>query len=197
MRLHITVSGSCHTIALLHLTRTAVQRFQQQHADDWQSRLALLAVGPNRKTQLPAFTAQGEYTPKVNTIRRGMLLQAKHFGVEASVDGLDEVPEQIDSKQTNIRLAPLLRDFDKEDFLGIFHLQWDGAASYVWEMESGFQEEALCLHLENLNKILNHTEQFDLIRNITYQNQPPIHRELERLGKPRMHKPLYRVSGTA
>jgi hypothetical protein len=194
MKLNIVLSGTHHSIVMLHLTRPAVKLLQDEHPNDWQSRLALLAVGPERKRGLPAFFQRGGYRPKVNIIRQGMHLQAKHFGMEAQVDGLEEFPEQVDSEQTVVPLGQLVQEFDENDFLGVFQVQSDASTTYSWTLDAPFDGRHISLQLENLQQIFGGGERFDLIRGMTYAGNQPMERKVDRLGKPYMHKPVFRVA---
>jgi hypothetical protein len=193
MQLKVIISGTFHAIALLHLTRPAIKRLQQQRDESWRSHLGLMAVGPNRKKLLPEFLQDGGYTPKVNVLRQGMHLQAKHFGIEILANDCEESPEQINSKQTEIQLLPLLKGFGEDDLLGVFQLQADAALTCTWQIENPFSGESLQLHLENYARLLNVEERFDIIHTLTYAGAQPAARQLESFGKSRMLKHIFHV----
>ncbi|MGE4293470.1 MAG: hypothetical protein AB7E32_14825 [Desulfovibrio sp.] len=194
MQLEIIINGLFHAVALLHLTRPAIKILQDRHPENWRSHLGLMTVGPNRKSLLAQFLEQGKYTPKVNVLRRGMHLQAKHFGIEVLADNCDEAPDQIDSKQTEIPLLPMLQGFGEDDLLGVFQLQLDASMTYTWESAPAFDCTLLKLHLENFGRILNVKDRFDLIRTITYADAQPTDRKLTSLGRSRMLKHIFHVT---
>lgn len=193
MRLHIILSGVYHAVAMLHLTRPAIKRLQQNHPTDWRSRLGLLTVGPKRKQLLPEFLRTGGYTPRVDLLRRGMLLQAKHFGIEVTVNGAEEIPEQLDSRQRETELLPMLRGFGEDDLLGVFQMQVDAALTLSWEEAPEFDSRLILLRMENIGPVINEKERFDLIREVTYAGAPPSSRRLQSLGTPRMLKHIFHV----
>ncbi|WP_022661862.1 hypothetical protein [Paucidesulfovibrio longus] len=193
MQLKVIISGTFHAIALLHLTRPAIKRLQQQRGESWRTHLGLMAVGPNRKRLLRDFLQDGGYTPKVNVLRQGMHLQAKHFGIEILANDCEESPEQINSKQAEIQLLPLLKGFGEDDLLGVFQLQADASLTCAWEIDTPFSGESLQLQLENFGRVLNVEERYDIIHGLTYADAQPATRQLENFGKSRMLKHIFHV----
>ncbi len=173
MRLEVTLSGEFYKICAQHVTKGQAERLRQAYDKQWRQILGRVAVGPGHKEALSDVAAKTGQVPQVEYQRSGVLLSSPTLSLHILVNGKETVAEALDQELHPVAPARIMEKYAVDDVLGVSALTGGGYLHCVFPSITDFDGSRLKLVCDDLQKLMNRKDGFELVHTMTYDSLAP------------------------
>ena len=173
MRLEVILSGEFHSVAAFKLTKELASKFREVFGDEWRDVLNKAAVGPDRGPTQAEVRRMLRTFPDMEYQREGVLLSSPTLALAITLDDLERFAEQLDQTMGQIRPQAIMESYTTKDVLGVFTRTGGGFLRCVFHDVSDFNGADLSLICDDLQKLLNRKEPFELVHSMTFLGREP------------------------
>jgi hypothetical protein len=169
-RLEVTLFGTFHSVAALHLSRAAVKAAIKAYGPArWNNIVRDMALSPDARRKMGEVSHTLGHPVREMYRAQGLAMHDSRFGIEVFHGGEHVPMTTVAAQNRTLHPQALMEEFKVRDMLAVFWARREGALHFRWDDANFDAEEDVALIYDRLAPLLARRRAFDLVLDVVWR----------------------------